>query len=89
MTDSTTPFSLYCGIPDLNTPSPTPMTIYDIPCPNKRSHYTSDPLPASIYISSKKYVSNFTAPCGSPKIHFPSSDATETDLIMMKVKIRQ
>ena len=45
------------GSPDLNIP---PITIDDIPRPDKRASYTPDLLPATISVDSEKYVSTLT-----------------------------
>ena len=53
------PFTVDCGIPTLNLPS---ITIDDSPRQKKIARYTSDPLPAAIYITPGKSVSTLTNP---------------------------
>ena len=60
------------------------MPIYDNPCPPKRACYTSDTLPANIYVDYKKYVINLNTPCDNPWINLTSSIYPETDHIMMR-----
>ena len=52
-------FSDDCSIPALNIPL---ISIDGSPLPNKRTWYTSDPLPDTIYISYEKSVSTLTNP---------------------------
>ena len=72
-----------CGIPDFNLP---PMAIDDIPCPNKRSRYASDPLSATISVASEKSLGTLTSPCDSPTLQFPCSYIHVMDDNMMKDK---
>ena len=44
------PFTVDCGIPDLNI---THMAINDNQQPNKIAHYTPDSLPSSVYVESE------------------------------------
>ena len=60
-----TPLTVDCGTPYFNIP---PMTIDVSTHPNRGSLYTSDTLPVSVYVSSKNYVINLTAPCEPPNI---------------------
>ena len=59
------PFLDHVGSPDLNLP---PITIDDIPLPDKISHYNPDLLPDAISVASEKYVSNLTTPYYSPQV---------------------
>ena len=59
----------------LNIP---PMPIGNITCPNKTSHYTSEPLPAKIYVTSEKYVSTLTTPSNPPQFILINYDDTNT-----------
>ena len=59
------PFPVYGVIPDFNIP---PITIDDIPLPNKRSQYTPDTLPAAISVTSVNYVSMLTTPSDSTQV---------------------
>ena len=56
-------FTSDCGIPYLNPP---PITIYYRSSPHKRAHYSLDLIPDTIYVASKKYVSNLTTPYDLP-----------------------
>ena len=60
-----TSLTVDCGTPYFNIP---PMTIDVSTHPNRGSLYTSDTLPVSVYVSSKNYVINLTAPCEPPNI---------------------
>ena len=77
------PFPVGCGGTDFNLP---PMTIDDSSIPNKRAHYTSDLLPADIYVASEKYIITLAAPYDSSQVILPSSDAPSTDHIVMRDK---
>ena len=67
------PFKADFGSPTLNLP---PITIDDRTSRHKRDRYTSDPLPATIYSASEKYVSTLTNPSASPKLILLPSDDT-------------
>ena len=73
-------FQVYCVIPYLNLP---PVPIGDSYRPNKIVFYTPDPLTDDISIDSGNYVINFTTPHDSPKVTLLTSDATETDHVIM------
>ena len=68
-------FPVDFGIPDLNLP---PMPIDNSPHLNKRARHTPDPLPAAIYVDSKKSVSTLTTPCYSPQVILLTSYAPKT-----------
>ena len=53
-----------------------PITIDEIPLPQKRAWYTPDLLPAAIYVASGNSVSNLSTPFDSPDIL--STDDTNT-----------
>ena len=73
-------FTAGFGSPALSLP---PMPIYDSPHPNKRSRYTSDPLPAAIYVTSGNYVSTFTTPYEYPQVILLNSDDLNTHHTIM------
>ena len=66
------PLASDCDTPAVNL---HPMLKDDSHRPNIRAHYTSDPLPYTIYVASKNSVITYTTPFESPKIYFPSSKA--------------
>ena len=59
------------------------MPIDDGPFPNKRSCYTSDPLPAAIYVSYRKSAIRLTPPCESPKAILLTPDDSKTGHTIM------
>ena len=65
------PFPDDCGSPYLNLP---PITIYDIPHPDKIARYTPDMIPSAISIASEIYVSTLTTPSNSPQVLVLTSD---------------
>ena len=75
------PFQVDCSIPDLNL---RPMPIDDSPRPKKIARYTSDPLPAAIYVASKNSVSTLTAPCDSPRVIPLTYGAPKIDHTIMR-----
>ena len=77
-------FPVYCGIPYLNI---LPIPIYDSPRMNKRSGYTPDMIPYSVYVASGNYISTFTAPSETPQVIVLTSDSTGTNHIIMRDKL--
>ena len=51
--------------------------------PNKRSHYTSEPLPAEMYVAPGKYVSTLTTPSDSPQFILLNRDYNNTHHTIM------
>ena len=60
-----------CGTPDLNLP---PITIDDRHRPHKWARYTTDLLPAAIYVASESHVSTLTIPSDTPQLLVLTSD---------------
>ena len=65
ITNSIILFSIDCGSPYLILPH---NPINDDPRLNKRSRYTFDPLPDSIYVNPGYYVSTITTPFSLPQL---------------------
>ena len=74
-------FTFDCGIPALDLP---PVPINGTLHPNRRASYTSDPLPATIYVAPKTCLGNLTSSCDSPTNYLPSSGIPATDQNMMR-----
>ena len=72
-----------CGSLALNLP---PITIKDKPCPDKRSGYTPDLIPAAISVSSEKIIINLINPSDSPQLLLLTSDYPYPRHIMNKDK---
>ena len=69
------PFPVYGGIPDLYL---SPIIIDDSNSPNKSYRYNSDPLPTSISVTYRNYVSTLKTPSDSPQLLEINSDYNDT-----------
>ena len=65
------PFPSDYGILYLDLP---PNTIYYRPCPDKRSRYNPDLIPAAISVASEIFVSNLTTSSDSPQLLLLTSE---------------
>ena len=78
------PFSFDCSITALNFP---PMPIDDSCRLKKRACYTPDQIPSAISAASGRSVSNLITPYDSPQVILLTSDAPDTEHIIMRDKL--